>query len=72
MGYSRVAFNDLYAFDLSTNSWEKIEYANNAPEPRGGHSIFAVTVQGKKYIYVYGGWNSENQFNNTVRFDLDT
>jgi dynein heavy chain len=23
-------------------------------------------------IYVYGGWNSENQFNNIILFDLDT
>jgi dynein heavy chain len=68
VNYARVAFNDLYAFDLDTQQWEKIEYANNAPEPRGGHTLFSI---GRK-IYVYGGWNSESQYNNVITFNLDT
>jgi dynein heavy chain len=58
----------LYSFDLDTQSWEKIESANNPPEARGGHTLFSI---GRK-IYSYGGWNSENQFNNIVVFNLDT
>ena len=25
-----------------------------------------------KYLYVYGGWNNESQYNNVLRFDLET
>jgi dynein heavy chain len=66
-GYRREAFNDLYTFDLETDSWEKLEYKNNAPEGRGGHSIFASDEK----IYIYGGWSSEMQFTNIYVFDLE-
>jgi dynein heavy chain len=66
LGYSRVAFNDLYSFNLETEKWEKIESVNAAPEGRGGHSVFASGDQ----VFIYGGWNSEMQFNNIWIFDL--
>lgn len=56
LNYARISFNDLYSFDLDTCTWEKIEPANNAPEPRGGHSMFAIG----RVLYIYGGWNQEN------------
>jgi N-acetylneuraminic acid mutarotase len=56
VSFARIAFNDMYAFDLATETWEKIQYGNNPPEPRGGHSTFA---SGDGKIFVYGGWNSE-------------
>lgn len=65
--YQRTSFNDLFAFDLATNNWEKINYNNAAPDGRGGHSLFAYNNK----LYVYGGWNAEMQFNNVVEFDLD-
>lgn len=68
INYQRVAFNDLFAFDLETQKWEKLEPANNPPEGRGGHTMFSV---GRK-LYIYGGWNSENQFTNTITYDLIT
>ena len=40
---------------------------NAAPEGRGGHSLFA----NENKLYVYGGWNSEMQYNNLCVFDLD-
>jgi dynein heavy chain len=67
LSYSRIAYNDLYSFDLETETWEKIVPSNNAPDGRGGHSTFAS--DGK--IFVYGGWNSEMQFNNVMQFDLE-
>jgi len=66
--YQRVAFNDLWCFDLSTGHWSKCDYANNPCEPRGGHSIFAL---GRK-LYIYGGWNLETQYNDITTYDLDT
>jgi dynein heavy chain len=65
--YLRTSFNDLYTFDLEDNTWAKVEYKNNAPEGRGGHSLFASDEK----IYVYGGWNSEMQFTNIYIFDLE-
>lgn len=56
VNYARVAFNDLYAFDLETATWERMESANNPPEPRGGHTMFAID----RKLYIYGGWNSES------------
>ena len=41
LNYARMSFNDLYSFDLETESWEKIVPNNNPPEARGGHSVFA-------------------------------
>jgi len=68
VNYQRIAFNDLYAFDLETEQWEKIQPNNNSPEGRGGHSVFASDDK----IFVYGGWNSEMQFNNIMIFNLQT
>lgn len=67
LNYARIAFNDLYTFDLNTHVWERIVPFNNPPEGRGGHSLLAN--EGK--IYVYGGWNSEMQFNSLLVFDLE-
>lgn len=68
LNYARIAFNDLYCFDIATNEWSKIVPKNNPPEGRGGHSVLA----NENKIYVYGGWNSEMQFNNMLQFDLET
>jgi len=64
--YSRIAFNDLFTFCLEERKWEKIVPLNNSPDGRGGHSVFAN--DGK--IYIYGGWNSLQQYNNIVVFDI--
>jgi len=69
--YARVAFSDIYTFDIETNVWEKIEAVQGQaplPEGRGGHSIFIVDDK----LYSYGGWNSETMFNNVIVFDLNT
>lgn len=68
LNYARVAFNDLYCFDLTTEVWEKLVPNNNAPDGRGGHSLFAS--EGK--IYIYGGWNAEMQYNNVWVYNLES
>lgn len=40
---------------------------NAPPEGRGGHSLFA----NENKLYIYGGWNSEMQYNNLCVFDLE-
>jgi len=68
LNYARVAFNDLYCFDLATETWEKIQPKNNAPDGRGGLSLFASDQK----VYIYGGWNAEMQYNNIWMFNLET
>jgi len=68
LNYQRVAFNDMWVFDLSTGAWTQEEYANNPCEARGGHSVFALGTK----LYVYGGWNLESQFNDIAVFDIET
>jgi len=41
---------------------------NNPPDGRGGHSVFAADEK----IYIYGGWNNEQQYNNIWIYDLAT
>lgn len=56
VNYARVAFNDLYSFDLDTHVWERVESAGGSvPEPRGGHTMFSID----RTLYIYGGWNSD-------------
>ena len=68
LNYARVAFNDLYSFDLTTETWEKIQPKNNPPDGRGGLSLFASDQK----VYIYGGWNAEMQYNNIWVFNLET
>jgi N-acetylneuraminic acid mutarotase len=53
LSYARVSFNDLYTFDLETDTWEKLVPSNAAPDGRGGHSLFVSNDK----VYIYGGWN---------------
>ena len=66
--FQRQAFNDLWMFDCETEKWTEIEPENNPPEGRGGHTSFILGTK----LYVYGGWNSNNQFENAIQFDLET
>ena len=66
--YQRIAFNDVWSFDCDTFEWKKVEPQNNPPEARGGHTAFSIDSK----IFVYGGWNSENQFSNLLIFNTET
>ena len=71
LNYARVAFSDIWSFDLETLEWHKYEPVQQAqppPEGRGGNSVFVVDDK----LYSYGGWNMESQFTNLIVFDLNT
>lgn len=71
MNYSRISLDDVYTFDVETETWEYLEAVvglQPLPLGRGGHSIFCA---GNK-LYSYGGWNAEATYNTTICFDLDT
>jgi dynein heavy chain len=68
IGYQRTAFNDLWFFDIASGGWNKLKYANNPCEARGGHSIFIIGTK----IYIYGGWNLETQFSDIAVYNIET
>jgi dynein heavy chain len=68
-GFARKDFNDLHVLDLKTFSWRIIESSpDSLPEPRSGHQGVSV----KRKMYILGGWNSVEQFNNMYVFDVDS
>eukprot|EP01041_Mallomonas_annulata_P001785 gene1785-3464_t len=67
-GYARRDFNDVSSLDLDTWEWKSIECTGEVPEPRSGHQTIAVLDS----LYVIGGWNSMDQFNNMFILDVNT
>ena len=67
--YERKAFDDIYSFDLETQTWhqyEPVQQAQPPPVGRGGNSIFVLDHK----LYSYGGWNCDSQFTNLIVFNL--
>ncbi|CBJ30911.1 Dynein heavy chain family dynein heavy chain [Ectocarpus siliculosus] len=54
--------------DLSTWEWVEIEPTGELPEPRSGHQTVVV----KDALYVCGGWNSVQQFDDLFILDTKT
>ncbi len=59
LGYSRRDLDDLYALNVYTWKWTKIAAKGTFPDRRCGHQACAV----EKKIYIFGGSNSMEQFN---------
>ena len=66
--YQRRAFNDVYALDLETWTWKKLETSGNIPEARLSHVACAI---GHKLL-IFGGRSPSSQFNNCYTFDTTT
>jgi dynein heavy chain len=66
LGYSRRDFDDLYTYSIEEVSWTRQQPKGTGPEKRSGHTACAVLKQ----LYIFGGWNSMDQFNDM--FILDT
>jgi dynein heavy chain len=71
LNYERKNFNDIHTFDFETEKWEKLNPVNGGPDGRGGCSVFAKTEETGDKIFVYGGWNSEKQYNEIWQLDLE-
>ena len=57
-GFARRDFNDVCVLDLEIWEWRQVECNGEAPAPRSGHQCVAALEN----IYVIGGWNSLEQF----------
>ena len=76
----RIVFNDIWCIDLSNHLnnnnndeipivWEQVIITSNnevKPKPRGGHSAVVIG----NYLYLFGGNDFENTFDDLWRFDL--
>jgi len=67
-GFARRDFNDVSVLDLDTWEWRTLDCTGEVPEARSGHQGVAVLDK----IYILGGWNSMEQFNNLYVLDTAT
>lgn len=67
-GFSRRHLNDVHVFSFISNKWESILCTGNPPSARSGHG--SAATEGK--MYIFGGWNSETQFNDLFVLDVAT
>ena len=60
--------NDMWKFDIETNTWNLVEQKGQIPEPRCGHSL---NLHGDK-IFLFGGLKEVTQESNEIfKFDLN-
>jgi N-acetylneuraminic acid mutarotase len=66
---ARYCFRDLYIFDADTMYWSNPETTGDVPTPRRAHSC--TLVEGR-YLYVFGGGDGPNYFNDLHILNTDT
>lgn len=68
-GPKETVYNDLYTFDPDPkkNSWLLANETGEAPAPRFNHT---ANLWNKK-MYIFGGWNGKEFFNDTIIYDLE-
>lgn len=67
LGYSRRDLDDLYAINVYTWTWTKVNPKGTPPEKRSGHQACAV----EKKVYIFGGSNSSAQFQDLHVLDTE-
>ena len=67
-GYGRRDFNDMFALDLQDWTWSKTQTRGKSPDARSSHAACRV----EQRIFVHGGWNAVQQFNDLHIFDTET
>jgi len=77
--FGRTDYNDLHALDLDTWEWEEIEATGELPEERSSCQMVYIPrvvppneAPTSPRIYVSGGWNSMNQFQDLFVLDVET
>eukprot|EP00771_Trimastix_marina_P001538 gnl/Trimastix_PCT/2618.p1 GENE.gnl/Trimastix_PCT/2618~~gnl/Trimastix_PCT/2618.p1 ORF type:complete len:489 (-),score=89.37 gnl/Trimastix_PCT/2618:81-1547(-) len=61
------SMNDVHILDFRKRRWQQIT-SPHAPSPRHYHSANLVGHR----VYVFGGWDSTNMYNDVSVFDLET
>ena len=61
--------NDMWKFDIESNTWGLVQQKGQIPEPRCGHSL---NLHGDK-IFLFGGLKEVTQESNEIfKFDLNS
>lgn len=60
--------NTLHIFNLKERNWYKPPVCGTLPTARSGHSANLVEDD----LYIFGGWDMPDLFNDTFRLDLTT
>ena len=60
--------DDLWALNVSNNSWNQIEYNGEAPTPRSFHKMTSIGDS----LYVFGGCGEEGRMNDLYHLDTKT
>jgi len=65
--------NDMWLFNMHSHKWTEIKYRNakdgQIPSARGGHAAVMIN---DRFLYVYGGYNHPNYFDDLWVFDMET
>ena len=66
-----LSMNDLWKFELASNTWTQVEEKGDCPTPRSEH---AVCTLGEKYMFLFGGidFNEEAVFNDLYVLNTET
>eukprot|EP00698_Gefionella_okellyi_P002052 TRINITY_DN1192_c0_g1_i1.p1 TRINITY_DN1192_c0_g1~~TRINITY_DN1192_c0_g1_i1.p1 ORF type:complete len:896 (-),score=200.83 TRINITY_DN1192_c0_g1_i1:38-2689(-) len=67
-GFGHNYFNDIYLFDLRTNTWERLQGSGNVPSARAWHSTTAIDDH---VVFVFGGISSGTTTNDSYFLDTD-
>jgi N-acetylneuraminic acid mutarotase len=73
-GPKKMIYNDLYTYDPSKFVWLVANETGEAPQPRFNHTANVYsryTVNIDKKMYIFGGWNGTEYFNDVITFDLE-
>ncbi|QCE07801.1 host cell factor [Vigna unguiculata] len=66
---SRKLLNDVHVLDLESMNWEMIETTQTPPAPRYDH---AASIQGERYLLIFGGCSHSVFFNDLHLLDMQT
>lgn len=66
-GPKDIVYNDLYTFDPKNNNWLLANETGESPSPRYNHTANIWNMK----MYVFGGWNGKEFFNDTIVYDLE-
>ncbi|CAJ1976626.1 unnamed protein product [Sphenostylis stenocarpa] len=66
---NRKLLNDVHVLDLDSMTWEMIETTQTPPAPRFDH---AASIQGERYLLIFGGCSHSVFFNDLHLLDMQT
>ena len=66
--FTEKLYNDAWCFDFNLLSWTQLNLKGNIPAPREGFSCINFN---QRFVYLYGGWDGEQEITFNEHFILD-